>query len=111
MKEILLVHIPNEVKWKKYKECKRQIDKTHMISGELDLCIGLGDLWPVAVAGRDSGLLDTLWLDGCLNPGLGAGASYKEKKFLHFKKFYQLIWIINFTKRLGKWMQNSCHMC
>ena len=77
MKEILLVHIPSEVKWKKYKECKRQIDITHMISGELDLCIGLGDLWPVAVAGRDSGLLDTLWLDGCLNPGLGAGASYK----------------------------------
>lgn len=64
-------------------KCKRQIDKTYMISGELDLCIGLGDLWPAAVAGRDSGLLDTLWLDGCLNPGLGAGASYKGKKFLH----------------------------
>lgn len=51
------------------------MDETHIISGEFDCCIGLGDLWPVAVAGRDRGLLDTVLLDGCRNPGLGAGAS------------------------------------
>lgn len=53
----------------------KQVDETHIISGEFDRCIGLGDLWPVAVAGRDRGLLDTVLLDGCRNPGLGAGAS------------------------------------